>query len=118
MPALLDGVDALLPSPLDVPSPDLFFKSADKLISISYQAALAGNKTKTSKGKGKKEKPLYPALTRYLQHNPLVMYAFKLQHSSQGMLVFARLYAGARGPKPPCSTHAHTRWRRCCGRFA
>ena len=95
MQQLLDGVDALLPSPLDVPSPDLFFKSADKLISISYQAALAGNKTKASKGKGKKEKPLYPALTRYLQHDPLVMYAFKLQHSSQGMLVFARLYAGA-----------------------
>lgn len=95
MQQLLDGVDVLLPSPLDVPSPDLFFKSADKLISISYQAALAGNKTKTSKGKGKKEKPLYPALTRYLQHDPLVMYAFKLQHSSQGMLVFARLYAGA-----------------------
>ena len=87
----------MLPSPVDAPSPDLFFKSADRIISISYQAALAGSKSTSSKGKASrsKEKPLYPALTRYLQHDPLVMYAFKLQHSSQGMLVFARLYAGS-----------------------
>lgn len=94
---MLDGVDALLPSPVDAPSPDLFFKSADQIISVSYQTALAGNKSKASKGKGShsKEKASYPALTRYLQHDPLVMYAFKLQHSSQGMIVFARLYAGS-----------------------
>lgn len=77
---LLDAVDALLPSPLDVALPDIFYYVNKELLSIPFDEALHGKASSS--------------LTRYLKKEPLIMYAFKLQYSTQGMIVFARVYQG------------------------
>ena len=75
-------MDALLPSPLEVGLPDIYQYVNKQLVSLPYEACLHP--------KGKPS-----SLARFLKKDPLIMYAFKLQHSSQGMIVFARLYAGS-----------------------
>jgi elongation factor G 1 len=77
---LLDAVDALLPSPLDVALPDIFYYVNKELLSIPFEDALHGKAS--------------PSLSRYLKKKPLIMYAFKLQYTTQGMIVFARVYQG------------------------
>lgn len=81
---MLDGVDALLPSPVDVALPDLFFTVNKQLTSLPYQQCLT-NPPKT----------VPSGLTRFLKKDPLIMYAFKLQYTTQGMLVYARIYKGS-----------------------
>ena len=74
------AVDALLPSPLDVALPDIFYYVNKELLSIPFEDALHGKAS--------------PSLSRYLKKKPLIMYAFKLQYTTQGMIVFARVYQG------------------------
>ena len=74
-------MDALLPSPLEVGLPDIYQYVNKQLVSLPYEACLHP--------KGKPS-----SLARFLKKDPLIMYAFKLQHSTQGMIVYARVYKG------------------------
>ena len=53
------------------------------LLSLPYQDCL----TKASSS-------IPTGLSKYLKKDPLLLYAFKLQYTTQGMLVYARIYKG------------------------
>ncbi|KAK8828418.1 hypothetical protein WA556_004831, partial [Blastocystis sp. ATCC 50177/Nand II] len=96
---LLDGVDALLPSPLEVGLPDIYHYVNKQLVATPYLECLHPDKKVAGSA----------ALAKFLKKDPLILYAFKLQHSSQGMIVFARVYKGTVKSK---ATLFNTRTRR------
>lgn len=78
-----------MPSPLDVALPDIYFYVNKEMLSVPYEQALSGN-TKAF------PKPIIPSnIPKYLKKNPLIMYAFKLQYTQQGMIAFCRVYQGS-----------------------
>lgn len=96
---MLDGVDALLPSPLEVGLPDIYHYVNKQLVATPYLECLHPDKKVAGSA----------ALAKFLKKDPLILYAFKLQHSSQGMIVFARVYKGTVKSK---ATLFNTRTRR------
>lgn len=92
-------MDALLPSPLEVGLPDIFHYVNKQLVATPYLECLHPDKKVAGSA----------ALAKFLKKDPLILYAFKLQHSSQGMIVFARVYKGTVKSK---TTLFNTRTRR------
>ena len=93
-------MDALLPSPLEVGLPDIYHYVNKQLLVTPYLECLHPTDKKAAGS---------AALAKFLKKDPLILYAFKLQHSSQGMIVFARVYKGTVKSK---STIFNTRTRR------
>ena len=80
--------------------PDIYHYVGKQLLATPYLECLQPKDKKVAGS---------AALAKFLKKDPVILYAFKLQHSSQGMIVFARVYKGTIKSK---STIFNTRTRR------
>ena len=80
---LLDAVVSYLPSPCEVRFPNLYLHLHNQFVSIPFATCLKGDPSVPS------------SLTSYLKRSPTLLYVFKIQWTTQGILGYARVYQGA-----------------------